>query len=122
LPIQPVCAGSVNVCILGSLVAATEQQDHLSSGDSVIDSVSWADVDAHLPDPIAAKLVIAEVAQFHPVYSAVNSDFRLRVAELATPFHEGVFLAPGQIVANLVHNWIIVYKRNSVKWESLQGI
>jgi hypothetical protein len=60
--------------------------------------------------------VIAEVAQFHPVDSAVNGDFRLHVAELAAPFQEDVILAPCQIMANFVHGFILVYKRVVVKW------
>jgi hypothetical protein len=104
------------VRVLGLLVAACEQQDSQRSHETVIDSVSRANVDAHLPDPIAAKFVIAEVAQFHPVDSAVNGDFRLRVAELAAPFQEDVILAPRQIMANFVYGFILVYKRVVVKW------
>jgi hypothetical protein len=103
LPIQPVCAGSVDICILTSLVAAREQQDHLRSGNAVIDSVSRTHIDAQLPYTIAAELVVAEIASLHPVDSAVNRDFSFRVAELATPFHEDVSLALGQVMANLVH-------------------
>jgi hypothetical protein len=52
---------------------------------------------------MAAESVIAEVTQFHPVDSAVNGDFPLRVSELTAPFHEDVILAPRQRVANFVH-------------------
>jgi hypothetical protein len=66
-------------------------KNHLRSGDGVIDSVSRTNVDAQLPNPIAAELVIAEVAQLHSVDSSVNRDLRLCVAKLTTPFHEDVF-------------------------------
>jgi hypothetical protein len=55
--------------------------------------------------------VIAEVPQFHAVDPAVNGNFCRCVAELAAPFHEVVFLGLSQVVANLVHWPIIVYKR-----------
>jgi hypothetical protein len=110
-----VLTGAADIRILRSLISATEQQDHPSSGNRVIDSVSRANIDAQLPYPIAATPVIAEVAEFHSVDSTVNCDPCLRVAELMTPFHEEVVLALRHVVANLVHELIIVYKRRIVK-------
>jgi hypothetical protein len=115
LPVQPVCAGTIDVLTLGSLVASGEQQNNPRSGDGVIDSISGANIDAQFPDSIAAKPVIAEVAQFHPVDSAVNCNLCPGVAELTTPFHDDIFLVRRQVMADLVHSRIIVYKRNNVK-------
>jgi hypothetical protein len=47
--------------------------------------------------------VVAEVAQLHSVDSSVNSNLRLGVAKFTTPVHEEVFIAPRQVMANLVH-------------------
>jgi hypothetical protein len=73
LPIQPEFTGSVDIRILASLVSAREQQNHLRSSDGVIDSISGTKINAQLPNTIAAKLVIAEVTQFHAVDSSVNN-------------------------------------------------
>jgi hypothetical protein len=59
--------------------------------------------------------VVPEVAQLHTVDSSVNGDLRLGVAKLTTPLYEEVFAASRQIMANFVHDWIIVYKRKHVK-------
>jgi hypothetical protein len=111
LPIVPVCAGSIDVRVLCSFVATTEQQYQLRSCHGVIDSESRPGVDPKFPHPIAAKPMIAEVSQLHSIDSAVNRDLCFCVTKLATPFHEIVFSIPCQVMENLVHNSIIVYKR-----------
>jgi hypothetical protein len=111
LPVLSVCAGSVDVRVLYTLVASTKQQDDLRSSDSVIDSESRSNIDSQFPHPIATKPVIAEVAQFNAVDSAINGVLCFCVTKFATPFHEDVFLAPRKIVQNLVHRSMIVYKR-----------
>ena len=108
---MPVCAGSVDIRVLCPLVASAKQQNHLCFGDGVIDPESRSGVDPQFPHSIAAKPVIAEVAQFHSVDSAINCDLCFRIAKLVTPFHEDVFLASRKVVQNLVHRSIIVYKR-----------
>jgi len=97
--------------MLGSFVSAAKQQDYLSSDDGAIDSIAYANVDAQLPYSIPAVLVIAKVAQLDSVDSPVNRDARLGVSNQATPLHENVLTVLGQVVANLVHGSIIVYKR-----------
>jgi hypothetical protein len=92
LLIHPEFTSAIDICILRSLVSATEQQYNLGSGDRVIDSVSRPFVDAHLLYPIATKPVITEFAQLHPVDPSVNANLRFRVAQLKTPFHKGSFL------------------------------
>jgi len=61
--------------------------------------------------------VIAEVAQLHSINSSVNCDLCLCVAELTPPFHEDVICISRQVVADYVHDLMIVYKRNNVKQE-----
>ncbi len=104
-----------DVSILGSLIASAKQQHHLSSSNGVRDSIALADVDAQFPYSIAAKLVIAEVAQLNPVDSSVNRDSGICVPELPAPFHEDIFLVLRQVMANLVHLYSVVYKRICVK-------
>ncbi len=83
----------------------------MSPGESVIDSIALPNVDTKLPDSIAAKPVIAKVVQLDAVDSPVDGDPCARVAELPLPFHVDVFIALRQVMANLVHRRIIVYKR-----------
>jgi hypothetical protein len=85
----------IDIGILRSLVASREQQHNLRTCNGVIDAIAWPNVDAHLPHAVAAKLVIAKVAQLRPVDSAVDSNPCLCVAELTTPLHEDVFTRPG---------------------------
>jgi hypothetical protein len=40
---------------------------------------------------------------------------------LTAPFHEDVYLVPGQVVANLVHREGVVYRRNNVKLDLLKS-
>jgi len=73
-----------------------------------------SDVDPHFPNSIAAKPVIAKVAQLHSVNPPINRDFGRCVPKLTPPFHENVFRALRLVMANLVHDSIIVYKRTTV--------
>jgi hypothetical protein len=103
LPVQPVLTSPADVRVLGAFVASAKQQNHLSSGDGVVDAVAWPDIDAKLPHAIPAELVVTKVAEFDPVDSAVNGYARLGVADLPAPCHEDVFLILREIVADLVH-------------------
>jgi hypothetical protein len=94
----------VNIRILRSFVASAEQQDHLRTSDGVVDPIARPDVDSQFSDSVAAKLVIAKAAQFHPVDSAIDSNFRFRVAKLTTPFHKEVFVTLCEVMTNLVHD------------------
>jgi hypothetical protein len=115
LPIHPVFTGALDIRILCSFVASAEKQNHLGSCDCVIDPVSRSSVDAQFPYAVPAKPVIAEIAQFNPVNSPVNRNPCFHVAEMPAPFHEYVFLIPRQVMANVVHGPIVVYKRTIFK-------
>jgi hypothetical protein len=111
----PVFAGAVYVSALIALVASAEQKNDLSSCDCIIDPISRPDVYTQFPDAVAAKLVIAEVAQFNPDDSPVDCDPGFCVADLATPFQIRVPSAFGKVMAYFEHREIIVYKRTSRK-------
>lgn len=92
--------------------------------DGVINPITLPDIDTKFPHPIAAKSVIAEVAQLDSVDPSVNCDPCICVADLPAPFHEDVFLVLRQVMANLVHCYIpiFVYKRITVKSRLYLGV
>jgi hypothetical protein len=114
LPVQPIFASSVDVRILRSFAASAKQQDQLNFGRHVINPIALSNVDPHFPNSIAAKLVIAKIAQLHPVDSPVNGNLRCYVPGLAPPFDEYIPLALSQVMANLIRAPIVVYKRIAV--------
>jgi hypothetical protein len=77
-----------------------------------------SNVDPQFPNSIAAKLVIAKVAQLHSVDSPINRDLGRRISHLASSIDEQVFPALRLVMANLVHGLIIVYKRISCQQSS----
>jgi hypothetical protein len=115
LPVKPEFAGAADIFILALFVASGEQQDDLSPGDCVVDSLTRFHVDAQFPNTITAEFVIDKVAQLHPVDSAVNGSLCFCVAESKPPFHEDIFRISRQVMADFIHGFTIVYKRISVK-------
>ena len=93
------------------LVASTEQQNNLRSGNRVIDPVALSHVDSQFPNTVPAKFVIAEVAQFDAIDSTINGDSCPDVAEPRVPFLVNVVRILREVMVNLIHGLIIVYKR-----------
>jgi hypothetical protein len=96
------CAGDIR--ILRLLVAAAEQQDYLTSGDCVVDSVSRPDIDPQFPYAIAAELVVSEIPQFDSIDAPVDGNLCLCVTELAAPLKKWVSLVRGKVVPDLVYD------------------
>jgi hypothetical protein len=87
-----VFTGPSYVRTLRSLIASAEQQNHLATGDCVVNPISRPDIDAQFPYPVAAKLVVPEVSQLNAIDSPVDGNSGLRVAELSMPLQIKVFL------------------------------
>jgi len=100
----PVSTGSVDIRILGSLVATAQQQNNFLVGDCVIHPVSCPHINAELPYTIATKLVIAEVAKLDAIYAPIDGNSCSHVAPLAQPVEEDIFPVWGQVMSNFVHD------------------
>jgi hypothetical protein len=111
LPVLPVLAGACNVCALRSLIAAAQQQDHLASGDCVVDPVARPNIDPKFPYPVTARFVVPKVSQFNPIDAPVDGYPCLDVAQLAVPLQIEILLIRSEVVADLLLGIIFVHKR-----------
>lgn len=67
LPVLPINKRPINIRLLRSFAATTQQQHNPLSGLSVIDTQPWPYIQAKLPNTVSTKPVIAKIAMFHPV-------------------------------------------------------
>jgi hypothetical protein len=72
-------------------------------GDGVIDPVANAHIHPKLPHAIAAKLVIAKIAKFKSVHSAIYGNAGLDITQLQPPVEIRVFTVVSRIVAKFIH-------------------
>ena len=78
----PIPNCSLNVGILGALVAARQQQHHYPVGHRVIDPVARSLVDPKLPHPFSTGLVIAKIPTLDPVHPLEHLPLGERIAKL----------------------------------------
>ncbi len=67
-------AGAGYVCVLRSLIAATQQQYDLLARNSVINPVASAHINAKFPYAITAEFVVAKIALLYAVHAPINRD------------------------------------------------
>ena len=105
LPVLPAAHRLGQVRILRAFVAAAQQQHHALPGNRVVDAVARADIDAQLPDPFTAELVVTEIAQLDPGHLADHGHLRLAVAQSLQPVRVQVsVIFGGQVMLDPVRH------------------
>jgi hypothetical protein len=71
-------------------------------GDGVINTVANVKLHPKLPRAIATKLVIAKIAKFKSVHSAIYGNAGLDITQLQPPVEIRVFVVFSRIVAKFI--------------------
>jgi len=80
-----------------------QQQHDGPAGHRVIDAIARSGIDPQFRYPIAQGLVVAEIAEFHAVHAADDSDLAFWIPQLHKPIREWIAAIGSQVVADFEH-------------------
>jgi hypothetical protein len=109
----------IDVFPLRAFAAATQEQEGLFSGLSVVHPVAGTNIDLELPYTIPTKLVIAEVGIHEPIEATEDGGLSARISQRPKPFAKGVLVVGGDVMKDF--HVIFAYKRMIVKGSDIHS-
>jgi hypothetical protein len=106
LIVIPILHSAFDVRRLRTLVATARDKHDDLTRPGVVNAVTRSDIDPQLPNPVATKLVVAEIASDYPVDPALDGNPRPHVHEIVEPFLLNVTARRRKIVADFHREYI----------------
>jgi hypothetical protein len=104
--VREIVFGTLNIPLLGALVASTKQENDQLADASKVNAISRSPIDPQFHDARAYGSHVTEVADRDSGKSSLNACSRLSVAQPSQPINKGPF-ASSRLVVTKLHYCIL---------------